>query len=91
MKLFRKCIGTAVACVSVLSFAACGLSTKARGSANITVLPVENLADDFVMGVDVSSMISVEDAGGVFYEKKKKKIIIVILLISLTLLILIHI
>ena len=73
MKLFRKCIGTAVACVSVLSFAACGLSTKARGSANITVLPVENLADDFVMGVDVSSMISVEDAGGVFYDANGKK------------------
>ena len=66
MKIFRKCVGTAIACVSVLSLAACGISTKKLGSANITVLPVENIADDFIMGVDVSSMISVENAGGVF-------------------------
>ncbi|MGN0730038.1 glycosyl hydrolase 53 family protein [Treponema sp.] len=39
----------------------------------ITVLPVENLAEDFIMGADVSSMISVEKAGGVFYDSKGKK------------------
>lgn len=73
MKVFRKCIGAAVACASVLSLAACGISTKKTGSANITVLPVENIADDFIMGVDVSSMISVENAGGAFYDANGKK------------------
>ena len=73
MKVFRKCIGAAVACASVLSLAACGISTKKTGSANITVLPVENIADDFIMGVDVSSMISVENAGGAFYDANRKK------------------
>ena len=73
MKVFRKRLGAAVACASVLSLAACGISTKKTGSANITVLPVENIADDFIMGVDVSSMISVENAGGAFYDANGKK------------------
>ena len=40
MKVFRKCIGAAVACASVLSLAACGNTTKKTGTANITVLRV---------------------------------------------------
>jgi len=35
---------------------------------NINVLPVENLSDDFIFGVDVSSILDVEAAGGVFYN-----------------------
>lgn len=34
---------------------------------NIKVLPVE-LDDDFIVGVDISSIIAVEEAGGVFYN-----------------------
>ncbi len=34
---------------------------------DINVLPVE-LDDDFIMGVDISSIIEVEEAGGVFYN-----------------------
>ena len=47
--------------------------TKDPSAQNITVLPVEGLADDFVMGVDVSSLISVEKSGAVFYDARGKK------------------
>ena len=47
--------------------------TKDPTAQNITVLPVEGLADDFVMGVDVSSLISVEKSGAVFYDARGKK------------------
>lgn len=73
MKFFRKCAGAAAVCASVLFISACGISTKARGSKNITVLPVENISDDFIMGADISSMVSLENAGVVFYDAAGKK------------------
>ncbi len=40
---------------------------------NVNVLPVENLSDDFIFGVDISSIIEVEAAGGVFYNEDGKE------------------
>ncbi len=39
----------------------------------ITILPVKNLKENFVMGVDVSSMISLENAGCKYYDKNGNK------------------
>jgi len=36
---------------------------------NVTVLPIENLSEDFIFGVDVSTIIEVYDNGGKYYDK----------------------
>ena len=57
-----------------LVFTGCGkkVSTKNSGSENITVLSVANIPDDFIMGVDVSSLASVEAGGARFYDADGK-------------------
>ncbi|MGN0382827.1 MAG: glycosyl hydrolase 53 family protein [Eubacterium sp.] len=40
----------------------------ATQEAGITVLPVEGLSEDFVMGVDISSLIAEEESGVVYYD-----------------------
>ncbi len=37
--------------------------------AGITVLPVEGLSENFIMGVDISSLIAVEESGAVYYDE----------------------
>lgn len=39
---------------------------------SITVVPIENLKEDFACGVDISSIIEVEKSGGVFYNEYGK-------------------
>ena len=68
----------ALSCACVLLLASCGggggkVATKAKDAENITVLPVEGLSDDFIMGVDVSSLISLENAGVVYYDANGNK------------------
>lgn len=36
---------------------------------SVTVLPVENLREDFIFGVDISTVIEVYDKGGKYYDK----------------------
>lgn len=55
-----------------LSLCACG-GNKTKTGTNITILPVENIPDDFLMGVDVTSLIAVEKSGGIFYDARGKK------------------
>lgn len=56
--------------IAAVLFCGCSkkVSTKNPGWENITVLPVGNIPDDFVMGVDVSSLVSVEAGGASFYD-----------------------
>ncbi len=54
-------------------FLSCGISTKPKNDDKITVLPVQNLSSDFIMGVDISSLVAVENSGGVFYDINGKK------------------
>ena len=74
---FEAVIALSCACLLLLS---CGgtaggskVVTKAEGTENITVLPVEGISDDFIMGVDVSSLISLEKAGVVYYDANGNK------------------
>ena len=41
---------------------------------SITVKPIENLSEDFILGCDVSSLIALENSGVIFYNNKKTKI-----------------
>lgn len=52
-----------------LTMAAMSSGVFAQNDEKITVLPVKGLKDDFIMGVDISSMIALEDAGCSFYTK----------------------
>ncbi len=47
-----------------LLFSSCSSGKKEK----INILPVDSLKDDFIMGVDVSSLISLEEAGALFYD-----------------------
>lgn len=38
-------------------------------ASNIKVLPVDDMDDDFIFGVDMSSILEVEENGGVFYNE----------------------
>lgn len=71
-----KCLGKGMAVLSVCASAFSGLSCTASrqgGAEAITVLPVERLSDDFIMGADVSSLVSVEESGASFYDARGKK------------------
>lgn len=59
-------------CASVLSLCSC-TAFRSKSAEPITVLPVERLSDDFIMGADVSSLVSVEQSGGTFYDARGKK------------------
>ena len=37
---------------------------------SVSVLPVENLSEDFIFGVDISTVIEVYDKGGKYYDKE---------------------
>ena len=43
------------------------MSDNKNDSVSISVSKIENLSDDFIMGVDISSLISLEASGRVFY------------------------
>lgn len=72
MKGTRKILAMVLFLIMCLSMAACGKETgvtmKEGQEPGITVLPVEGLSEDFTMGVDVSSLISVEESGAKFYD-----------------------
>ena len=63
MKLMKKGFAMIMATVAF----------SALSAEKITVLPVENLSSDFIMGVDTSSMIALEDSGVAFYDKDGNK------------------
>ena len=66
-RVFRLCLAAGLA-FSLLSGCSKKVSTKNSGWENITVLPVSNIPDDFFMGVDISSLVSVEAGGAGFYD-----------------------
>lgn len=72
MKRVKKLTAVLLSLVMCLSMASCGKETgvtlKEGQEPGITVLPVEGLSEDFTMGVDISSLISVEESGGKFYD-----------------------
>ena len=57
--------------MTVINFCSCNLkkspTTINPQAEKITVLPVNNIPDDFIMGVDVSSLVSVEAGRAKFY------------------------
>lgn len=78
MSKFKKLLYTAVASVFMLaSFAACGQKgikvencvpdKKIEGS-SLYVKKVENLSDDFILGMDASSVIAEEESGVKYYN-----------------------
>lgn len=70
MKPIYKILGLGAAVGCIMSMSSCGSRTKAFGSENITILPVEKLTDDFIMGVDISSLKSVESCGAKFFDAR---------------------
>ena len=58
--------------MTVINFCSCNLkkspTTINPQAEKITVLPVNNIPDDFIMGVDVSSLVSVEAGRAKFYD-----------------------
>lgn len=67
-KLLMVCFAGSLA---LTGFTGCGkkaVSTKSSKWENITVLPVSGIPEDFVMGVDISSLVSVEAGGAKFYD-----------------------
>ena len=71
----RRILGFCMLMVFVpLVMAGCGKSpsTKNPDWEKITVLSVESIPDDFIMGVDVSSLVSVEAGGARFYDADGK-------------------
>lgn len=72
MKSTKKIAAMLLSLIMCLSMAACGKETgvtvKEGQEPGITVLPVEGLSEDFTMGVDISSLISVEESGAKFYD-----------------------
>ncbi len=72
MKHF-KLILTLVLCgvLAITALCACGESSKDFDYSDygIQVSEIEGLSDDFIFGVDLSSIIEVENAGGKFYDE----------------------
>ncbi|MCM1106795.1 MAG: glycosyl hydrolase 53 family protein [Blautia sp.] len=72
MRKGNKCMAAILA--SVLMLGACGSgggggqTVKEGAEPGITVLPVENLSEDFTMGVDISSLIAEEESGVKYYD-----------------------
>ena len=73
MSKLKKILASVLVAGMCLSMTACGGSStgqtvKEGEEAGITVLPVENLSEDFTMGVDISSLIAEEESGVKFYD-----------------------
>lgn len=49
----------------LLSFAACSSNDK---EPQVLIEKIDNLSSDFIMGADVSSLLSLEESGAVFYD-----------------------
>ncbi|MCD8371769.1 MAG: glycosyl hydrolase 53 family protein [Clostridia bacterium] len=64
-RFFISLILAAAICMSL--FSGCGTAD------GVSVGKIEGLSDDYIMGVDLSSIIEVEEAGGVFYNEKGKE------------------
>ena len=60
--------------LTLVNLSSCNLkkspTTVNPSAEKITVLPVSNIPEDFFMGVDVSSLVSVEAGGARFYDAK---------------------
>lgn len=60
-------------CLSMTACGRTGQTVKDGAEPGITVLPVENLSEDFTMGVDISSLIAEEESGVKFYDANGKE------------------
>jgi arabinogalactan endo-1,4-beta-galactosidase len=73
MNSLLKCAVLSASVISSAFVISCSSSSsRTQGREKITILPVEKISDDFVMGVDVSSLVSVEKSGGKFFDAKGK-------------------
>lgn len=63
-------------CLTACSFSLCGctghgtkpLNTETAASSGIIIEPVQNLSDDFIKGIDASSVLSLENSGVKYYD-----------------------
>ncbi len=69
MKIFRRTLSIILALTMALTLlTSCGDSVFDYSDYGIQVSEIEGLSDDFIFGVDLSSIIEVENAGGKFYD-----------------------
>lgn len=77
MKKITRILGLGLALLGVVSLTSCGEKNAIIEKEDITVNPtsnsiyvkkVENMPDDFILGMDASSVISLEEGGVKYYN-----------------------
>lgn len=70
MKRIKKTIIISLSLMMLILLCACGTKSvdKVTSSDEVYIRKIENIPDDFIMGVDLSSVIALENSGVKFYD-----------------------